>query len=271
MRASKRSAIYAIIHLRSGRIYVGSAQDLVSRWDHHRCRLVLGAHVNRYLQHAWTKHGADAFEWRVLEDVPGQDLLIREQWWMDRLAATKRATGFNICPTAGSQAGKPVSQETRAKLSAAGKGKRHTPETKARISASKMGNPGRPAFGLNQRSLTEEMAASIKREMAAGVSGAAIARDRNIPLHTIGRLASGKTYPNVLPELNGTIRHNRPEWRRGQIAGRAKLTEQDVLAIDARLKAGESCYAIAKDLGLGRGTVWAIKQRQNWRHLLSDD
>ncbi len=70
-------AIYTITHLASGKTYVGQTTSVRIRWMMHRSDLKKGKHRNSYLQHAWNKHGADAFEFAVIRDmrdVPACDL-----------------------------------------------------------------------------------------------------------------------------------------------------------------------------------------------------
>jgi group I intron endonuclease len=65
-----------------------------------------GKHHSAFLQNSWKKHGKAAFSFEVLELIPVKEHLIaREQFWIDALGASKRATGFNIAPMAGSTLG----------------------------------------------------------------------------------------------------------------------------------------------------------------------
>jgi hypothetical protein len=61
-----------------------------------------GTHVNRHLQFAWNRYGAESFECSVLEIVPSSDLLEAEQSWIDKTKCTDRSVGFNISDIAGS-------------------------------------------------------------------------------------------------------------------------------------------------------------------------
>ena len=54
-------AIYAIVFLATGAMYIGSARCLKRRWRTHRRELRAGIHSNSKLQRAWLKYGADAF------------------------------------------------------------------------------------------------------------------------------------------------------------------------------------------------------------------
>jgi group I intron endonuclease len=125
------AGVYAIVHVASGRAYVGSAVSMGHRWHVHQRRLRNGTH-NRKLQNAWNKYGEDAFEFRVLEVSAVTDLLVREQAYMDRLDAVD--AGYNVRRVAESNLGLVMPAEVRAKMSAARKGYRHTPEARANMS-----------------------------------------------------------------------------------------------------------------------------------------
>jgi group I intron endonuclease len=153
------AAVYQIKHLASGRCYVGSTANLEVRWRGHRYDLARGKHHSRFLQRAWDKYGPDAFEFTVLERCDKALLLVREQFWIDRLQPI-----FNTCPVAGSSIGRkmsaeavarlrarmlgtkrpPRSPEWCAKLSAALTGKHPAPEAVAKMRATKTGKPTRP-------------------------------------------------------------------------------------------------------------------------------
>ena len=110
--------IYCIRHIESGRAYVGSSIDIPRRWKEHRSRLKTGRHPARHLSNAYRVYGENAFEFEVIEEC-GKELLIeREQFWIELLSAD-----FNVAPVAGSVAGLVRSDEVRARMSAAQKGR----------------------------------------------------------------------------------------------------------------------------------------------------
>jgi group I intron endonuclease len=94
------SGIYLITCKENNRKYVGSAKNISNRWRDHRSFLARAAHHSRYLQRAWTKYGADAFEWTVIEvvDDPTQ-LLAREQFWIDTLHPEFNGSPYANRPT----------------------------------------------------------------------------------------------------------------------------------------------------------------------------
>ena len=131
------SGIYAIRHAASGRVYIGSTRNFVKRWELHRWHLDQGTHHCSYLQRCWTKHGTNAFAWVVLE--PTNDLLSREQFWIEYFDALNSATGFNLKPAMRRDLGPLANAEYRARLSAALKGKPKSPEARKKLSLARMG------------------------------------------------------------------------------------------------------------------------------------
>lgn len=132
---SQTPSIYQIRHIESGRVYVGSAINPRDRLTAHKYELRKGTHHSQYLQHAWNKYGAAAFAFEIIEPVLLiEDLIIREQYWIDALRAADRQYGFNIYPTAGSSLGAKHTEETRAEMSARRKAEGATPVMRAKRS-----------------------------------------------------------------------------------------------------------------------------------------
>lgn len=128
-RGSYASGIYVITNLVNGNRYIGSTKCFSKRWYEHRTCLVQSTHPNRHLQSAYAKYGVDAFTYSVLEYVEDErNLICREQYYIDTLKPA-----YNIRSEASSNRGLSPTPETRAKLSAALKGKVNTPENIERI------------------------------------------------------------------------------------------------------------------------------------------
>lgn len=139
--------IYQWLCIPNGKVYVGSSTNCYSRFCEHRADLRKGVHVNRYLQNAWNKYGESAFAFSVIEPVLFvEDLLTREQYWIDRLQSFDDKRGYNIYRFAGSGLGHPVSQETRNKISAALRGKDIGQQGREVLKARLTGKPVHPAL-----------------------------------------------------------------------------------------------------------------------------
>jgi group I intron endonuclease len=85
MRLPAIAGVYAIIHIASGRRYVGSARDMRARWWQHQNRLRGNRHDCHHLQRAWNKYGSDAFRVESVEACLDEPtiLVAREQFWLD--------------------------------------------------------------------------------------------------------------------------------------------------------------------------------------------
>jgi group I intron endonuclease len=112
LKALERPGIYVILHVASGRSYVGSSVNVRVRRKTHLGALRHGRHYNTRLQRAWDKYGESAFEFNVLEWVERADVLVAEQRWIDRMQPA-----FNVLSRAGSPIGFKLSAEQRAKIS----------------------------------------------------------------------------------------------------------------------------------------------------------
>lgn len=200
-----RSGVYQILNIVNGKCYVGSAVDLLNRWRVHRGRLDKNIHSKK-LQNAWNKHGALSFEFMVLEYCSKDEVVYREQYWMDFLDSFRN--GYNTRRIATSNLGIRMSDETkrkhsirskgrkmseenkkkqserckgvplpeahRIKISLANtgkpgffKGKTHSEETKQKIRNTKKRNPSPPSYGMLGKTVSEE----TRRKMSEAQKG----------------------------------------------------------------------------------------------------
>lgn len=150
---NKFSGVYGILNIITGKLYVGSAINLHRRSVDHIYFLNLGKHHSVLLQRAWVKYSSINFDFIILEYTKNKnDLVEREQYWIDLTNCSNPEFGYNVSPTAGNclgvkhtdvvklQRSKDLtglirSAETRARMSAARKGvKIHSEESKLKIS-----------------------------------------------------------------------------------------------------------------------------------------
>jgi len=96
-------AVYSIKNKINNKIYIGSATNLTNRWSRHKSDLIQKHHHSVHLQRAWDKHGEQAFEFSILEEIlESQDLIAREQHYIDLYKSYNPELGYNMSPTAGS-------------------------------------------------------------------------------------------------------------------------------------------------------------------------
>lgn len=138
--------IYQIKNLVNGKVYIGSAVNFKKRWDHHKFRLKKGNHHSSHLQRSWEKYGGNVFIFEIIETVEDKEnLLQREQYYLDKYESYNHTKGYNICPKAGTTLGVVCSDETKRKISEVKKGKlkgednpfygkKHTTEVKEKMS-----------------------------------------------------------------------------------------------------------------------------------------
>lgn len=111
-----QTGIYAIINLDTGKHYIGSAsRSFRRRWNEHKHDLRNDKHHSSLLQRAWNKYTEFRFEFKILEFVPPELCIEREQWWLDLFGSYLKENGYNICPTAGNCLGVKHSEETKQK------------------------------------------------------------------------------------------------------------------------------------------------------------
>lgn len=91
--------VYFIRNRVNGKIYVGSSVTMRARLNKHRNQLERGVHPNEFLQRSFARHGADAFEFGVLEECAKDARLVREQLWIDHFSSDKEEKGYNLIPT----------------------------------------------------------------------------------------------------------------------------------------------------------------------------
>ena len=133
------TGIYKITNMIDGKIYLGQAVNIQKRFKRHKYMLSNNKHPNKHLQAAYSKYGEAAF---TFDPIIYCDESLLNEYEVDLIYLSesyKPEIGYN--KTMGGEGGKPT-EETKAKLSAAHKGKKQKPRTeehKAKISAAHKG------------------------------------------------------------------------------------------------------------------------------------
>lgn len=96
-----KSGIYKITNMVTNKFYIGSTKDIDKRWYDHKRELSMNIHINPKLQYSWNHHGEDKFLFEMIEEVEEDNLIEREQYYLDSLKPYEREIGYNICPSAG--------------------------------------------------------------------------------------------------------------------------------------------------------------------------
>lgn len=96
------AGVYEIKNLADGKRYIGSSKGVKTRIREHKRSLERGTHKNKHLSAAYEECGSQNFSFSVLEYVTGDDLIEREQHFIDKYSACDRQKGYNISKKAGS-------------------------------------------------------------------------------------------------------------------------------------------------------------------------
>lgn len=148
-----KSGIYKIFNKINLNAHVGSAVNLKAREQIHKSNLRNNKHPNKFLQRSWNFYGETEFDFVIIEFCSKENLLIREQFWIDNLNCVN-PHGYNANPIAGSRLGaklstdqiekmkaRVVSDITKARMSKAAKNKIISDEHRLKISLANKGKP----------------------------------------------------------------------------------------------------------------------------------
>lgn len=94
--------VYSIINRLDGSVYIGSSLNLHQRKLRHFRYLKQGIHENAHLQRAYSKYGADAFEFTIISKSSPETRLKKEQALLDEYVG--KSNCYNILRIAGSPA-----------------------------------------------------------------------------------------------------------------------------------------------------------------------
>lgn len=128
------SGIYKITNSITGDFYIGSTNNFNKRrWEHFN-GLKKNKHCNKHLQYSFNKHKIDNFKFEIIAKCPKEYNIKFEQWFIDNLNPK-----YNKSRIAGCNAGYPVSDETRKKLSISSKNMIRTKEHYLKVAKSLTG------------------------------------------------------------------------------------------------------------------------------------
>lgn len=164
------SGIYLLTNKVNGKQYVGQSWDVTYRWSSHKSEK---RYMKFPLYNAIRKYGWHNFDKTILVRVANQEDLDMYESKLIESFNTMTPNGYN-CKDGGE--GRRVSEETKAKLSAATKGKPKSPETREKIAAANREKAKDPKFLARVREgrkgwkgHTEESKAKIRAARAKQV------------------------------------------------------------------------------------------------------
>jgi len=146
--ASAKPGIYIIVNIINYKCYVGSSINVKNRIQAHIAALIRGNHNNKHLQRAYNKYGIDNFDLDVILYCHNDELIFREQEFIDKLQAFTK--GYNNCPIANNTLGFKFTEEQKKKMSKSSKGQKawnkglhgiYSEKTRKLMGVNKLGKP----------------------------------------------------------------------------------------------------------------------------------
>lgn len=268
--------IYQIKNKANGKCYVGSAAQVNKRWNSHRSLLNKGLHHSPALQRAWVKYGSIEFEFAILERVAdAQEVIAREQHWIDTLRAAHPRHGYNVAPAAGTRAGVPQPEAMKERYRAERAGVPKSAETRRKMSEAAKGRPKSEAHRQKLREAAQRQFAdpAARKAMSDLLSGrpspkkgtthTADARKRmSDAARTPERIACSL---RNLPVMTQEIRDKISAANAGRVLGptpkkRTPSVDEIARMIDLR-EQGLTYKAIGEKLGRDSATVFRYVKR----------
>lgn len=218
------AGIYCAIHRDSGMCYVGSSVNVRQRITAHKSQAKRGGTM--LFHRALRAFGESAFDFEILEFCRADELLQREEFYIAFLNSSS-LEGFNTLRKAlAPNYGRSPSEATRARLSAAGTGKKRSAEFCALASASRKGVK-----------FTDEHRAKISLARKGKKMGK-MSEERRAALiaRNIGRPCSPETRAKIrAAQVGRKIPAERVERHRALMTGRkASLETRAKMAASAR-------------------------------------
>lgn len=91
--------IYKITCQSNNKFYIGSSTNIKIRLTKHVRLLKKNKHWNKFLQNTWNKYTQEAFSLEIIEITNEENLLEREQYWLDYTKCYNNDIGFNSSKT----------------------------------------------------------------------------------------------------------------------------------------------------------------------------
>lgn len=233
--AQKRlgSGVYCILCGSNNKFYIGSSSDMTSRWHGHISALRHNKHHSYYLQQCFNKYSVGNFLFIVIERCEKEQLIDKEQQWIDRMNSANNKIGFNSCPVAGNCEGLVKSESTKIKHAEA-----------------------------VARKLDKNKVLEIKKLLSAGKRNTEVAEMFGVTQCVIAQIKNGKMWKHIGGESNFNY------GTRGSLNPAKKLNECDVLEIVKLFK--NKCFTIrdiAKQYDVSIPAIEAIKYGRTWGHI----
>jgi group I intron endonuclease len=233
------SGIYQIQSKIKNWLYIGSSKNLKNRKSEHFNDLKNNKHGNIHLQRHFKKYGEDDLIFGIIEFCSEDDLIKREQYYMDKVNPK-----FNICKIAASRKGVKQSEKTKRLLSKLATERMKNPvnRQKSRDGAIRQfSNPeNRQKVSERQKKYYEDHSSpfkgnSHKPESIQKLKTTLVSRDykgKNNPNYGNNKL-KGKNNPNYGKDFSGK---NNPHYGKKHSPEAIQKMKNRIISDETRLK-----------------------------------
>jgi len=192
-----KSGIYCIRSVSQNKIYIGQSVDLNRRILNHKYLLKKGKHSNEILQRHHDKYGINDLKFETIEFCEIENLDDRERYWINYYDSMNRSNGFNM--ESGGNENKKISEERRKAITGNGNpmfGRKHSQDF---INYMRIHNRA------SSDKLTLKNVEAIKRRLLNDERQVELAKEYDVTISTINKIAKCKNWEWVLPELNDNL------------------------------------------------------------------
>lgn len=156
----KKSGIYMITCMGNNHRYIGSSRNIQKRKWEHWYHLKAQCHHNKHFQAIYNKYGKESLKFEILEIVPCDKLIEREQFWIDKLNPEINKT---IIATSGFL-GRTHTEKSKTKMSLAHKKRLKNPEVRERLRQAAIEQHKRQPNGMKGKTQPEEMKEHLRQK-----------------------------------------------------------------------------------------------------------
>lgn len=246
--------IYAINNFKTGDRYIGQSIHMSKRRKEHFSDLCRGTHKNSHLQHSYNKYGRKYFTFKILLYCEPFELTRYEQLYVNIFNPA-----YNICKDCvDSLKGVLHSEEHKAKISAANKGRYITEEWKAHLSAAHKGMV-----------LSEEHKAKISAA-CMGKTGHAISEATRAILsvanmgnkNMLGKRHTDESKAIMSLARIGKMGHPISEAQKAKLSANRKGKKRGAMSDECKAKIGAAHKGKKRPDGTGKRISDALKGRK---------